>query len=149
VLSVVVLLLPFCACHVFSLMGRSDGCCRGAAVTATSAPSCCDTACHATDEAASECFDALEARTPAHSGNAPEPAPDRPRIPGCSGDTCCVKCAPQTGAWQMPEPICVATVVLEAMTPHDASRSVASAWPPTLPLGQPPTLLERGTLLLI
>jgi len=174
VLAAISLLLPFCACHALALLGRADICCG---VVATARPidaPIARTAPPAGSDGALACASrccreqrALErdtARRPARGhdstaiapadddGPAPVPAPTphepRPR-PTCSSDTCCVKSAPQIAAWQMPPLVCVAIQDLDPAPHGERAPALAVDWPPTLPLGQPPSPLDRGTLLLV
>lgn len=150
-LATIALLVPFCACHFVLLLGTGDGCCRDGrpafAVVPVTIP---------IDLATSKGEGGCRSHCCGHEApiEAPNEDPsdsDAPRfpVPGCGSDTCCVKSAPQESPWQMPRALLVTIVDLEAIVPHGLARPFAFEWPPTLPLGQPPTLFDRGTLLLV
>ncbi|MBM4114043.1 MAG: hypothetical protein FJ253_11865 [Phycisphaerae bacterium] len=135
-LATLALVLPFCGCHALSLLGRVDLCCRP---IATAPPRCAQACC---SSPAAESTDPGEP----HS----ESERRAPAIPGCESDTCCVKSAPSPAPWQMPALVCVAfTSDAAATTAASAEPRRLRDWPPTLPLGQPPTPLDLGTLLLV
>jgi len=87
--------------------------------------------------------------TPSDSPREPDSAPAQPKIPGCSGDTCCVKCAPQEVPWQMPAPVLIAYIAMSSEAMSAPVRRLLIEWPPTLPLGQPASPLACGTLLIV
>lgn len=163
-LAMIALLVPFCACHFVLLLGSGDGCCldgRGddssllfntrvavpepvpvdppSRESACGSPCCRRDATHVSDRAP----------TPAPSDVPSDPETPSTPLPGCGSDTCCVKSVPQEAPWQLPPALLVTIVDLEAAVPHGLARLLAIEWPPTLPLGQPPTPFDRGTLLLV
>jgi len=176
-LATIALLVPFCTCHFVLLLETGDGCCGdgragiGAVrrVTSMAAPetvrpeaasreSTCGSTCCRRDatqklDDASRDLAQRDAHRDSPSGP-PDDAPSEPSappapLPGCGSDTCCVKSVPQEAPWQLPPALLVTIVDLEAIVPHSLARLLAIEWPPTLPLGQPPTLFDRGTLLLV
>lgn len=147
---VVVMAVPFCACHATFILGVTGGCCSGVRSGAHDPLVAPSTVGDEPRSCCGRCGDgACNAKPVADEGeqDRPEPAP-RPR-PGCSGETCCVKSVPQQAPWQLPAPLFVAIVDPTAIVQSESSAARAIDWPPTLPLGQPPTPLDRGTLLLV
>lgn len=158
-LTVFALVVPFCACHALLLVGRGDACCMAGAWPTSGA--CGPRAeCVAPASHHDACCDSLDScalgRSELDPGSPEVPQPTIPcpqhrrkPTPTCSRDTCGVKSAPSAEPWQLPSPACIGTVEETGAASGCGTLVRGDAWPPTLPLGQPPTPVEQATLLLV
>lgn len=159
-LALLSLVLPFCGCHAVLLLDAGGTCCHPPEFAMTmaarpaAAPGSPEPSAPSPDRCTSHCCSQAvehDSAPPAtDDAAAPRPTSATPRrIPGCSGDSCCVKSVPQAPPWQSP-----ALVVVGILDDHGPLAAAAPSvrrldWPPTLPLGQPPPPLDSGTILLV